>query len=120
MIDLDLKKLLLNIRAENTDELLDRVIYRCVIGSRAYGLDDDVSDTDRRGIFLPPADLHWSLGGVPEQIANLTSWPVPLIARFANTVPGVGTVVWEGYAPFVDRILVQPPTFTSWYHSVLL
>src|ERR1700722_18615687 len=28
------------------------VIYRCVIGSRAYGLEDSESDTDRRGIYL--------------------------------------------------------------------
>lgn len=46
------------------------VVYRCVMGSRAYGLDDDQSDTDRRGIYLPPADLHWSLYGVPEQLEN--------------------------------------------------
>ena len=49
-------------------DLQRHVIYRCVIGSRAYGLDDDQSDTDRRGIYLPPADLHWSLYGVPEQL----------------------------------------------------
>jgi len=48
--------------------LYDRVIYRCVIGSRAYGLDDEQSDIDYRGIFLPPAKLQWSLYGVPEQI----------------------------------------------------
>lgn len=51
-------------------ELNDRVIYRCVIGSRAYGLEDEGSDTDRRGIYLPPAELHWSLYGVPEQLEN--------------------------------------------------
>ena len=50
--------------------LYDRVIYRCVIGSRAYGLDDESSDTDRRGVYLPPAELHWSLYGVPEQLEN--------------------------------------------------
>ncbi len=50
--------------------LFDRVIFRCVIGSRAYGLDDEDSDIDRRGIYLPPADLHWSLYGVPEQLEN--------------------------------------------------
>ena len=44
------------------------VIFRCVVGSRAYGLSDDASDTDYRGVYLPPADLHWSLAGVPEQI----------------------------------------------------
>jgi predicted nucleotidyltransferase len=50
--------------------LFDRVIFRCVIGSRAYGLDGEESDIDRRGIYLPPADLHWSLYGVPEQLEN--------------------------------------------------
>lgn len=46
------------------------VIYRCVVGSRAFGLDDESSDTDVRGIYLPPARLHWSLYGVPEQLEN--------------------------------------------------
>jgi hypothetical protein len=46
------------------------VIYRCVVGSRAFGLDGEHSDTDLRGIYLPPAELHWSLYGVPEQLEN--------------------------------------------------
>lgn len=48
--------------------LFDRVILRVVVGSRAYGLAEPDSDTDRRGVFVPPAELHWSLYGVPEQI----------------------------------------------------
>ena len=46
------------------------IIYRCVIGSRAYGLDTDESDTDRRGIYLAPAELQWSLFGAPEQFED--------------------------------------------------
>ena len=46
------------------------VIYRCVIGSRAYGLSTDASDTDRRGVYLPPTARHWSIFGVPEQLEN--------------------------------------------------
>jgi hypothetical protein len=46
------------------------IIYRCVVGSQAFGLSGDDSDVDRRGIYLPPAELHWSLYGVPEQIEN--------------------------------------------------
>ncbi|WP_240741859.1 DNA polymerase beta superfamily protein [Deinococcus sp. KSM4-11] len=42
--------------------------YRCVAGSRAFGLDTDASDTDLRGFYLPPARDDWSLGGVPEQL----------------------------------------------------
>lgn len=46
------------------------VIYRCIVGSRAYGLSHADSDTDLRGIYLPPAKLHWSLFGVPEQLED--------------------------------------------------
>jgi uncharacterized protein len=50
--------------------LNDYVIYRCIVGSKAFGLDDENSDTDYRGIYLPPAELHWSLYGVPEQLED--------------------------------------------------
>ncbi len=60
-------------------DLFDRVIYRCVVGSRAYGLEDEQSDTDRRGVYLPPAEMHWSLVGVPEQLES----------------PGTEEVYWE-------------------------
>jgi hypothetical protein len=52
------------------DELRPFIIYSCVVGSRAYGLDDESSDTDRRGIYLPPAEIHWSLFGAPEQLED--------------------------------------------------
>jgi predicted nucleotidyltransferase len=51
-------------------ELRDFIIYRCITGSRAYGLATESSDTDRRGIYLPPARRHWSLAGVPEQLED--------------------------------------------------
>ncbi len=51
-------------------ELEQFIIYRCVVGSRAYGLDTDDSDTDLRGIYLAPADLQWSLYGAPEQFED--------------------------------------------------
>ena len=47
-----------------------RVIFRCVIGSRAYGLDGESSDTDRRGVFLPPTRLVWSLQGCPQHLED--------------------------------------------------
>lgn len=34
------------------------VIFRCVVGSMAYGLNQEGSDVDRRGFYLPPAHLH--------------------------------------------------------------
>jgi hypothetical protein len=50
-------------------ESLHRYVqFRCIVGSRAYGLDSETSDTDRRGFYLPPAHLHWGLAGIPEQL----------------------------------------------------
>jgi predicted nucleotidyltransferase len=63
------------------------IIYSCIVGSRAYGLDTDESDTDRRGIYLPPAELHWSIRGVPEQIVidenQTTYWELQKFIRLA-------------------------------------
>jgi predicted nucleotidyltransferase len=46
------------------------VIYRCIVGSRAYGLDNEDSDTDLRGVYLAPSELQWSIFGAPEQIED--------------------------------------------------
>ncbi len=56
-----------------TDELeefeLDNcIIYKCIVGSVAYGLNTESSDLDQRGIYIAPAKRHWSLYGIPEQI----------------------------------------------------
>lgn len=54
-------------------DLESHIIYRCVVGSRAYGLENEDSDTDRRGIYLAPADLQRSLFGAPEQFEDNAS-----------------------------------------------
>ena len=65
---------LVDSRAAHAEHDLDRyVIYRCVVGSQAYGLSRDGSDVDRRGIYIPPAELEWSIYGVPEQIESSES-----------------------------------------------
>jgi predicted nucleotidyltransferase len=46
----------------------EHVFYRVLVGSHAYGLADEQSDRDERGVFLPPAEWHWSLQPLPEQI----------------------------------------------------
>jgi hypothetical protein len=50
------------------DELRRFIIYRCVVGSRAFGLATETSDDDVRGIYLPTAERHWSLFQLPEQL----------------------------------------------------
>ena len=51
-------------------DLEQLIIYRCIVGSRAYGLDNDAADTDRRGIYLASAEMQWSLFGAPEQFED--------------------------------------------------
>ncbi|MFB8212722.1 DNA polymerase beta superfamily protein [Streptomyces sp. NPDC056010] len=53
-----------------TDEDLVRrhTVYSCVMGSRAFGLATETSDTDRRGVFLAPAPLFWRFEKPPTHI----------------------------------------------------
>jgi hypothetical protein len=51
-------------------DLRPYIIYRCQVGSKAYGLAGDDADDDLRGIYLPPARLNWSLYSLPEQIES--------------------------------------------------
>ncbi len=50
------------------EDLRPYIIYCCQVGSRAFGLATEDSDDDLRGIYLPPARLHWSLFKLPEQL----------------------------------------------------
>jgi predicted nucleotidyltransferase len=52
------------------EDLTQYIIYRCRVGSRAFGLASESSDDDLRGIYLPPARLHWSLRKLPEQLES--------------------------------------------------
>lgn len=44
------------------------VIYKVRMGSKAFGLADETSDNDERGVYLPPAEWHWSMQPLPEQL----------------------------------------------------
>ncbi len=103
-------------------DLYRYVIFRCVIGSRAYGLDHEESDTDRRGVYLPPAGMHWSLGGVPEQLENDETqecyWEIEKFLKLAlKANPNVLEVLYspmvEKETPIAREILDQKSIFLS-------
>ncbi|WP_298517037.1 nucleotidyltransferase domain-containing protein [uncultured Kordia sp.] len=48
------------------------IIFECISGSRAYGLDTPTSDTDIRGVFVLPKTMYYSLDYVG-QINNETN-----------------------------------------------
>ena len=102
--------------------LFDHVVLRCVIGSRAYGLEHDASDTDRRGVYLPPADAHWSLYGVPEQLDNPdtqeTYWEFQKFLTLAlkanpNVLECLYTPLVEHAAPIARELLYMRSSFLS-------
>ncbi|CAL9606898.1 nucleotidyltransferase domain-containing protein [Streptomyces sp. Tu 3180] len=46
----------------------DHTVYACVMGSRAFGLATEDSDTDRRGVFLAPTALFWRFDKPPTHV----------------------------------------------------
>lgn len=48
------------------------LIFEVIAGSKAYGLDNEKSDTDIRGVFVWPKNLFYSLDYLP-QVANETN-----------------------------------------------
>ncbi len=103
-------------------DLYRHVIYQCVIGSRAYGLDHDGSDIDRRGIYLPPAHLEWSLYGVPEQLENNETeecyWEMEKFLKLAlranpNVLEVLYSPIVEKATPLARELLDQKNIFLS-------
>lgn len=103
-------------------DLYAHVIYRCVVGSRAYGLDQAGSDVDRRGIYLPPADMHWSLYGVPEQLEDHDTqecyWELQKFLTLAlkanpNILECLYTPLVELAAPLAEELLAMRSAFLS-------
>lgn len=107
---------------EDDGDLYDYVICRCVVGSRAYGLDEAGSDVDRRGIYLPPAARHWSLWGVPEQLEDdgtqETYWELQKFLTLAlkanpNVLECLYTPLVEGATPLAEELLALRGIFLS-------
>ncbi|MBD1833858.1 nucleotidyltransferase domain-containing protein [Cyanobacteria bacterium FACHB-472] len=103
-------------------DLYDYVIYRCIVGSKAYGLDDGNSDIDRRGIYLPPSDMHWSLYGLPEQLDNKDTeecyWELQKFLTLAlkanpNVLECLYTPLVEKAMPLVEELLAIRSIFLS-------
>ena len=99
-------------------EIWSRVILRCVVGSRAYGLEREGSDTDRRGVYLPPAALHWSLAGAPPQLQNEATqevyWELQKFIALAlkanpNVLECLYTPLVETATPLGEELLAMVP-----------
>ena len=104
------------------DPLFDRQILRVVVGSRAHGLSHAESDTDRRGVFLPTADAHWSLAGVPETVRDdpgeALAWELGrflrlLLSSDPNALEVLFTPLLEYATPLGGELLALRPAVLS-------
>jgi predicted nucleotidyltransferase len=103
-------------------DLFEHVVFRCVVGSRAYGLSGHASDVDVRGVYLPPAELHWSLYGVPEQLESaeteevyweLQKFVVLALKANPNILECLYTPLVEHAAPVMEELLAERHRFLS-------
>ncbi|MER5280132.1 nucleotidyltransferase domain-containing protein [Streptomyces sp. NPDC002809] len=90
------------------DEALvrDHTVYSCVMGSRAFGLATEDSDTDRRGVFLAPTPLFWRFDKPPTHIDGPAdeqfSWE---LERFCELALRANPNVLEClHSPLVEQI----------------
>jgi len=97
------------------------VVFRCIVGSTAYGLTVEGSDVDRRGFYLPPADVEWSLGGVPEQLESDNEevfWEIEKFIRLAlkanpNVLECLYSPVVEVCTPVAGELIESREIFLS-------
>ncbi|MFS4095039.1 DNA polymerase beta superfamily protein [Streptomyces sp. AF1A] len=85
------------------DLVRDHTIYSCVMGSRAFGLATDASDTDRRGVFLAPTELFWRFEKPPTHVEG----------------PGEERFSWE-LERFCELALRGNPNILECLHSPLV
>jgi len=88
------------------DLVRDHTIYSCVVGSRAYGLAGPGSDTDRRGVFVAPTPLFWSLDKPPTHLEGpgeeQFSWELERCCELAlQANPTVLECLWS---PIVEHL----------------
>ncbi|WDM16300.1 nucleotidyltransferase domain-containing protein [Streptomyces lavenduligriseus] len=85
------------------DLVRDHTVYACVMGSRAFGLATDASDTDRRGVFLAPTPLFWRFEKPPTHVEG----------------PGEERFSWE-LERFCELALRGNPNILECLHSPLV
>lgn len=85
------------------DLVRDHTVYTCVMGSRAFGLATEGSDTDRRGVFLAPTPLFWRFEKPPTHVEG----------------PGEERFSWE-LERFCELALRANPNILECLHSPLV
>jgi uncharacterized protein len=111
-----------------TDEALghrlvaEHTIYAAVVGSRAFGLAVDDSDTDVRGVYVAPTNAFWSLTKPPPHVEGPEPetffWEVERFCELAlkanpNLLEVLHSPVVLTCTPLGDELLALRPAFLS-------
>ncbi|MFO0725066.1 MAG: nucleotidyltransferase domain-containing protein [Myxococcota bacterium] len=84
-------------RAGTEQALTPCVVLEAIVGSRAWGLEEDGSDTDRRGIFALPFAWSASMAAPPGEIVSLDA----------------STTYWELRKAFEQALKADPNTLET-------
>ncbi|MET9887287.1 nucleotidyltransferase domain-containing protein [Streptomyces sp. NPDC006430] len=84
----------------------EHTVYACVMGSRAFGLATEASDTDRRGVYLAPTPLFWRFEKPPTHVEGPReeefSWE---LERFCELALRANPNILEClHSPLVERL----------------
>ncbi|OKK14628.1 nucleotidyltransferase [Streptomyces sp. CB00455] len=87
----------------------DHTVYRCVMGSRAFGLATEASDTDRRGVYLAPTPLFWRFDKPPTHVEGPReeefSWELERFCELAlRANPNILECLHSPLAEYVDPV----------------
>ncbi|MFZ3469361.1 DNA polymerase beta superfamily protein [Streptomyces sp. 4.24] len=100
----------------------DHTIYSCVMGSRAFGLATETSDTDRRGVYLAPTPLFWGFQKPPTHVdgprEEQFSWELERFCELAlranpNILECLHSPVVEHLTPVGEELLSLRGAFLS-------
>jgi uncharacterized protein len=100
----------------------EHTIYAAVVGSRAFGLAVEDSDTDVRGVYLAPTEAFWSLAKPPPHVdgpgPEVFSWEVERFCELAlkanpNLLEVLHSPVVLTRTPLGDELLALRSAFLS-------
>ena len=103
-------------------ELKDKklIIYECISGSKAYGLDLPTSDTDIKGVYILPKEVIYGLEYIP-QVADKTNDTIYYeLGRFLELLAKNNPNILELLATPADKILVTHPLIDKIKPSLFL
>ena len=89
-----------------------KIIFECVTGSRLYGTSTPESDTDIRGVFIPPEEYYLGflnkVEQVEDKVSDVTHWELSKYLKLAlDNNPNILELL------FVPKEFPPPPRATG-------